>query len=395
MSGTGFVRMAKLVGTGIVLAAARHNRRAIHAEAHAGGSIDPARSHLNYRLAGSDSPEEVAGMASSRVKAAGLSKLRKDAVRAIELVFSLPVTAEIEHQAYFADCLRWAADRLGGIVLSADVHLDESAPHCHVLILPLIGNRMVGSELVGGRQVLAGHLTSFQESVAGRYGLRRPPPRLSTSDRRALAAAVLQRLRELDDAALRSATWAVVRDAIERDPVPWASTLGVSVTARRAKPMKSMTDIFTSTGKGPKKEREPSNPIGFDVGAEDRTLCSVGFGSETASATAPGSELAEVNSVSVTNSVSTESTSAPNGPPGSRRPSNKLGAQAQRMARPAQLGLNSPLRMSSHSRVRESERTSSAWCGDRGEFIDAPQPARLPTRRAAEAWVASRLSGAR
>lgn len=293
MSAAGFVRIAKPAGTGIILAAARHNKRTIRAEPS--GSIDPVRSRLNYRLAGPESPEAVAQLANSLMKEVGVGKLRKNAVRAIELVFSLPHDTTINLMAYFADCLRWAGDRFGGPenVLSADVHLDEAAPHCHVLMLPLVGGRMLGSDLVGGPKVLAGHLTSFHEAVASRHGLRRPPPRLSTPDRQMLAAAVLRRLQETADAALRSVTWAVTRDAIERDPVPWAATLGVAVGGRTATPMKSMTAIFTSPGKGPKKEREPSNPLWFGVGADDQTLCPVGFARKTAADDAHAPEPAE------------------------------------------------------------------------------------------------------
>jgi hypothetical protein len=260
MSAAGFIRFGKLSGSGIVLAAARHNKRAIRPEP--GGNIDPSRSQLNYQLAGPDSPEGVAQLVNSLMKEAGLGKLRKNAVRAIEFVFSLPVDTNIDLRTYFAECLRWVGDRFGGSenVLSADVHLDEGAPHCHVLTLPLIGGRMVGSDLVGGPKVLAAHLSSFHETVASRHGLRKAPARLSTSGRFAAAAAVVRRLRETDDPALRSAAWSVVRDAIERDPVPWASTLGVRLDPRTVKPMRSMTAVFTSPGKGPKKEPYSSNP---------------------------------------------------------------------------------------------------------------------------------------
>ena len=58
---------------------------------------------------------------------AGITKLRKDAVKAIEIVFSLPVEPNLDQRRYFEDCLSWAAGQFGGAgnVLAADVHLDE------------------------------------------------------------------------------------------------------------------------------------------------------------------------------------------------------------------------------------------------------------------------------
>jgi Plasmid recombination enzyme len=421
MSGAGFLRIAKPTGAGIVLAAARHNKRAIQAEAGSGGSIDPALSSLNYRLAGPEFPEGVAEMASSRMKAAGLGKLRKNAVRAIELVFSLPVDAAIDHRAYFSDCMRWAGDRFGGPenVLSADVHLDESAPHCHVLILPLSGGRMVGSDMVGGPKVLAGHLTSFHEAVAGRHGLRRAPARLSTSDRRSTAAAVLQRLRETADPALRSAVWAAVRDAIDRDPVPWASVLGLAIGGRPAKPLKSMAAIFTSPGKGPKREPDERSHIGFVDAQDHRTICSVGFGQESTLDTRRRVTPDQLGAEGQEGSPRQRPGDLPSGLLGSRPPvstpvsrlvntkSPRKAAAVPQAAGPVQPTVIAPASTSGVlerqadrdegelTRLRESGRAVGLWCEERGEIVDAPLPAGRPARLAAESRVANQLAGVR
>ena len=412
MSGAGFLRIAKPTGAGIVLAAARHNKRAIQAEAGAGGSIDPARSALNYQLAGPPSPEGVAEMASCRMKAAGLGKLRKNAVRAVELVFSLPVDSAVDHRVYFADCVRWAGDRFGGAenVLSADVHLDESAPHCHVLILPLIDGRMVGSDMVGGPKVLAGHLTSFHGAVASQHGLRRAPARMNTRDARAMAAAVLRRLRETADPVQRSAVWAAVRDAIERAPVPWASMLGLPLGGRPGKLMKSSTAIFTSPGKGPKREPDAMNPIGFVDAPDHRTLCSVGFGKESTVETGRQVTPDQLGAEGRVDSSRQRPGDLPSGPSVSRPVSMKSprkGVAVPPTAGPVQPTAKAPATtpvVLEHqaeadegglTRLRESDHAAGSWCEERGEFVDASPTSSRPARRAAELWVASQLSGAR
>ena len=107
--------------------------------------------HLNNTLAGPDTANGVANLANTLMEQAKVGKLRKDAVRALEFVFSLPPGHQIDDGAYFRDCMAWVQSHYGGAVLSADVHRDESALHMHLLLLPLEEGRMVGSRMMGNR----------------------------------------------------------------------------------------------------------------------------------------------------------------------------------------------------------------------------------------------------
>jgi hypothetical protein len=192
--------------------AASHNKR----EARATIKIDPERSHLNEALEGPPDAAGVMRRANELMTAAGVAKLRKDAIQALECVFSLPPNHGLDERAYFSDCAAWAAGHfVGAPVLSVDIHRDESAPHCHVLILPLVAGRMVGSSLFGSPQKMPERQASFHAAVAHRYGLGAPPKRRRT-----------------------------------------------------------MAEVFTSPGKGPKDERRP---IGFAPPMRDRSLSCVGF----------------------------------------------------------------------------------------------------------------------
>lgn len=258
MSGTGFLRIGKLKNWPKLLAAARHNYRAIEAELRGDGHIDPARTHLNYRLLGPETPEGVVAQAHARLDAVGITKLRANVVLAIELIFSLPARSSIDDRKFFQDCVAWSAGEFGGPnnLFSADVHRDEGAPHCHILLLPLINGRMVGSDLVGGGPAFQARLTRFHEAVAHPYGLCRPPPKLRGAQQQVAASAVLNKLRELRDPALRSVGAALIVEAIKDDPRDWLSLLDVDVPepTKKPKPMRSMTAIFTSPGKGPRRE---------------------------------------------------------------------------------------------------------------------------------------------
>jgi hypothetical protein len=263
MSATGFFRMKKLKGPGKVLVASRHNKRTIQAEQGASGNIDSGRSGLNTCLHGPDSPGDVAQLARTLMAAAGIASHKVNAVLGLELIFSLPTGTAIPLDPYFSECLQWAAANFGGLenVLSADVHRDESAPHMHVLILPLVGGRMNGSAMFGNRQRLLHLHTDFHASVAGLYGLAKAPARLQGRAREQTAQAVIQRLHADNDGAVSSLVWAVLRDVIDRDPVPFAETLGIVAVDPPGRKLRSMAQIFTSKGKGSTK---PAKPIGFD-----------------------------------------------------------------------------------------------------------------------------------
>lgn len=265
MAGSAVLRAKKLKGSGIVHAASAHNLRAIQAELGAGGSIDATRCHLNEHLAGPAAPADVADLARAKMAAAGVGKLRKDAVQAIEFVVSIAPGQRLDEAGFFGAAVRWLADRFGGVdnILSADVHRDEAAPHLHLLVLPLMAGRMVGSDAIGGPSHLLRLQTEFFAAVCKPYGLLPHPRRLAGEGKTAAAAIVLTELKRRRDPCLNSALWPALRDHIEADPGSFAALLGVSVgVPTKPKKLRSMTEIFISPGKGPKVEKS-ANPIGF------------------------------------------------------------------------------------------------------------------------------------
>jgi len=160
-----FVALKKLTGKDIVRIAARHNLREIQAEIGANGHIDHTRIGLNRILAGAATAAEVAAYAERLLADAGVGALRRDAVRGVEVVISLPPTSTVNQEAFFADSLAWVREFFKVPVLSAAIHHDEGAPHCHVVLLPLVDGRMAGSDLVGNRTRLQAIQAGFFEQV--------------------------------------------------------------------------------------------------------------------------------------------------------------------------------------------------------------------------------------
>lgn len=248
-----YLAFAKMNDQAHVRAAAKHNLREIAADRYGNDRIDPSRTHLNEHLAGPMTAHEVAVLARARVAAAGIKKLRKDAVRCIEFVVSPPPGHRLDEGAFFAATLAWLGRRFGGIenVLSADVHRDQSNPHMHVLVLPLIEGRMIGSDAIGGPPQLKVFYREFHEQVAARFGLDECPAKLTKAEKSLTADDVMHELDQREDVRIPSDVLPLLRNLISKDPLPFAVALGLNVRRPAlAKRLRSSTAIFTSKGKG-------------------------------------------------------------------------------------------------------------------------------------------------
>ncbi len=254
-------KLKKLNGKGVVLAAMKHNKRTLQCELGADSHINAAKIPLNYCLhCVADTPEAIATRAKVLMVEAGIDTPRKNAVMAVEAVFSLPIDRHNQDtRPFFTDCLTWIKQNFAGVLLSFDVHLDESAPHAHALILPLIDGKMQGSDMVGSKFNLKRLQNLFYADIGQHYGLiRSDSKRLTQADKENLARQVLTRLKS--DPAMKSSVWACFNDAIHSDPLPFAQSLGIVAPAKRQTKTKSFAAIMTSKGKG--KSYEVKTPIG-------------------------------------------------------------------------------------------------------------------------------------
>jgi hypothetical protein len=266
MAHSQFLRIKKLTGASIILVAAKHNHREILAElgAQPGSSIDPSRVGLNYVLRGLDTAAGVADMAQALLDNAGVTSLRKDAVRSLEIVFSLPPTTTANYRDFFTDALVWADDYFGAPVISAVVHLDESAPHCHALVLPLVKGRMVGSDLMGSRAKLQSMQADFNSKVGVRYGLthQAQPKRLSKALRQEAAVTILDAIKANHGRLNEPAVLHALVEALAENPEVVLAALGLSMPVRKAK-AKSFVEIMTAPTKSKPIGFEQTKPIGF------------------------------------------------------------------------------------------------------------------------------------
>lgn len=265
-----------------LITAARHNLREIQAEMGADGRLDIERLKFNEVLMGPSIASDVASVAQQKLNEWGFKKRRKDYVQAIEMVFSLPANSPLDLRGYFQACLEWVHLQMGPEnVLSAVVHLDEPAPHCHVLMLPFKEGRYVGSKLIKTAQLTLLR-NSFAHDVAHKHGLRSGAKRgMTTLERNKKSQTVLNHLQRTHDPAVSSQIWPVVRHEIEINPDAYMDSLGLSfVMPVKTKKIKTSTQIMISVGRKTSQDREPR--VRFEKPAVagltvDRNPSSVGF----------------------------------------------------------------------------------------------------------------------
>lgn len=387
-----------------LLAAAKHNRRTIQVELGARSHIDSTKIHLNETIAGPGTPEEVVELALSRMIGAGvvIERQRKDYTQAVELLFSLPPDTTIDIGDYFRRCLKWARDRFGEVnILSADIHRDEAAPHCHILILPLVDGRMRGSSLIA-RPALVELRKSFSREVSNRFGIKDPPRRLSAAGHGEAVQLVLALLESKRDAILRSGLWQAVKKDIESDPARFVAALGIQFDSEKwitKRPARTMAEIFTSKGKGGQTERRLKSsdfegqakvrPATYSSQTDSKTI---GFGKEAA--VSPG-EYQNLSSVGFAQQpmmlTSTECTAVQTPPPKSAEPATSLNTTDSGVGTGAEqrktCGTFSPCLDIIVSQVRDEDQVACQRNGDIGEFVKSSATQLMSNRLKADAWL--------
>lgn len=154
-----------------VLAALKHNKRELPPQSH----IDSALTHFNQCLIGKGTADEIDRQVKANLVLKGL-KPRKNAVLAIEVIFSLNKGCNISQTHYFNDCIAWTRTNFEGEIFSADIHRDEAHPHMHLLILPIVntGNtwKLEGNKVCGFMKELNQRRKSFTATIGSKYDLQ-------------------------------------------------------------------------------------------------------------------------------------------------------------------------------------------------------------------------------
>ena len=158
----------------IVYKAAKHNLREIKAELHPNSTsrINSKRSYLNTVLRGKSTAAEVVIENEQLMKKANVSVKRIDNIRGVELIFSLPKQFSMDGNACFEDFALWVESYFPqSPIISAVTHWDESTPHIHVILLPLIDGKLQGHKLMGNLSAIHKMRESCNAIVGTKYGI--------------------------------------------------------------------------------------------------------------------------------------------------------------------------------------------------------------------------------
>lgn len=239
--------------------AIKHNKREIQAELGAKSYIDINRIRENYSIISSISVTDI----TQKIKHSIFEyennigrKIRKNAVLALEILFSLPnQTPPIDHQEYFNACCNWAVIQFSpACLVSAEVHLDESNPHLHAIFLCVGKDSLLGSILKGGKVKFARRQDDFFEKVANGFGLKKPSKKLHKIERTHLANQVIEHITRTNDPLTHSRAYPVVLQLIREIPKNFALSYGIEIEIVSA-PVKTFAEIFTSDGAGSYERR--------------------------------------------------------------------------------------------------------------------------------------------
>jgi hypothetical protein len=106
-------------------------------------------------------------------------KFRSDSVKAIEYLMTASPefwksATRLEKNGYMNKCRSWLEEKHGkGCVVAEWLHVDESSPHLHAIIVPLKDGVLNAKAFLGGKSRLRDLQTDFAKSCGEPFGLSR------------------------------------------------------------------------------------------------------------------------------------------------------------------------------------------------------------------------------
>ena len=172
MANYAIMRFEKLKSINTVNGRLKHNRRELKIDSleHPGGK--------RYALFMGDDMQQAKGKSFTEVfkeRTAG-QRIRKNAVVAVEVLlsFSQGAVSPERLKDWAGESLKWCADKFGGEknLVDAQLHLDESTPHIHVILIPLNDGKLSCRSIVNGPAACRELQTSYAEAME-HFGLQR------------------------------------------------------------------------------------------------------------------------------------------------------------------------------------------------------------------------------
>ena len=160
-----------------VIGIERENERDENYKSKKNPQIDKARTPNNYHIIGRT--ETYLSYIDKRIKElAPKRKIKDDAVLINSFILGsdgefFSKLSEEQQKEFFRDCTMCFAERYGEEnIISAVVHKDETNPHMHLNLIPVLDGRLCSKKLFD-RKALRELQTDFHEKVGKKWGLQR------------------------------------------------------------------------------------------------------------------------------------------------------------------------------------------------------------------------------
>ena len=160
-----------------VIGIERENERDENYKSKKNPQIDHIRTPNNYHIIGRT--ETYLTYIDKRIKElAPKRKIKDDAVLINSFILGsdgefFSKLSEEQQKEFFRDCAMCFAERYGEEnIISAVVHMDETNPHMHLNLIPVLDGRLCSKKLFD-RKALRELQTAFHEKVGKKWGLKR------------------------------------------------------------------------------------------------------------------------------------------------------------------------------------------------------------------------------
>ena len=141
-------------------------------------NADPAKKELNKELISleSDSYLDAYYQVVNKSPIYMHEKIRRDAVKAVEVM--LTYTGKIDSDKFSQEAweqknVKWLRDKFGSEnVVSAMCHYDETTPHIHAIVIPMVNGRLNAKHYLGGSGACSALQTEYANAMK-EFGLDR------------------------------------------------------------------------------------------------------------------------------------------------------------------------------------------------------------------------------
>lgn len=182
-----------------VIGIERENERDENYVSKKNPQIDHERTNGNYHIVKHE--ESYLAYIDRRIKElAPKRKIKDDAVLINSFILGsdgefFESLSPYQQQDFFFDCTKFFADRYGQEnIVSAVVHVDETNPHMHLNLIPVLKGRLCSKQLFD-RKALRALQSDFHSVVGKKWGLKRGE-KGSTAEHLDTAAFKLKKMKE-------------------------------------------------------------------------------------------------------------------------------------------------------------------------------------------------------